>query len=145
MSIPKHCPRWKPHPAAGFTLLEVIVALVLLGVCLVPAANALRSTMGAPAATASAAHNLDCVSSLMENVMAEPYNHLLPVAKGKAMYVIAPDTTCPNRQVSVSLYGNNTTGKIGPGATDEDLLYISVSLADPADGPPYTLTSLMTR
>lgn len=131
--------------AAGFTLLEVTIALVLLGACLIPAANALRSAVGAPAVAAGAAHRLDCVSSLMETVLAEPYSHLLPVAKGKATYPIPVDATCPTRQVTIALYGNNTTGKIGPGTTDEDLLYVSVALANASDGNLYTLTSLMAR
>lgn len=145
----------RPHPAGpasrdatGFTLFEVLAALLLLGICLIPAANALRSAVGAPAVTASAAHNLDCVTSLMETVMAESYTRLLPVAKGTATYpadTSAPDATCPARTVTIALYGNNSTGKIGPGATDEDLLYISVALTNATDGPSFALTSLMSR
>jgi prepilin-type N-terminal cleavage/methylation domain-containing protein len=134
-----------PRGAGGFTLLEVVVALLLLGVCLVPAANALRSAVAVPAVAAGAAHNLDCVTSLMETVMAEPYSHLLPVAKGDATYPIPLDATCPARTVTIALYGNNATGNIGPGATDEDLLYVSVALTSATDGNPYTLTTLMTR
>ena len=131
--------------AAGFTLFEVIAAVLILGLCLVPAANALRSAVGTPAVAAGAAHNLDCVGSLMETVLAEPYSHLLPVAKGTVAYPIPPDTTCPDRTVVVALYGNDTTGQIGPGATDEDLLYVSVALSTPIDGASYTLTSLVSR
>lgn len=131
--------------AAGFTLFEVLAAVLILGLCLVPAANALRSAIGTPAVAAAAAHNLDCVGSLMETVLAEPYAHLLPVAKGTAAYPIPVDATCPDRKVVVALYGNNSTGQIGPGATDEDLLYVSVSLTNPVDGSSYPLTSLVSR
>jgi prepilin-type N-terminal cleavage/methylation domain-containing protein len=137
-----------PSMANGFTLLEVVFALLLLGVCLVPAANALQDALRAPANTEDAMRKLDCVSSLMETVLAEPYNRLLSYATSP--YPPAPaDSACPARQVTIARYGNNATGKIGPGATDDQLLYVSVALdksADKsADGPSYTLTTLVAR
>jgi prepilin-type N-terminal cleavage/methylation domain-containing protein len=131
--------------AAGFTLFEVLAAVLILGLCLIPAADALRGAIGAPAVAAGAAHNLDCVGSLMETVLAEPYARLLQVAKGTAAYPIPVDAGCPDRKVVVALYGNNTTGQIGAGATDEDLLYVSVSLSTPVDGASYPFTSLVSR
>jgi prepilin-type N-terminal cleavage/methylation domain-containing protein len=133
--------------ANGFTLLEVVFALLLLGVCLVPAANALQGALRAPANNEDAMQKLDCVSSLMETVLAEPYSRLLSYATTAAVsaYPVVPDAACPARQVAIARYGNNTTGKIGPGATDDQLLYVSVALANPADGPSYTLTTLVAR
>jgi type II secretory pathway pseudopilin PulG len=139
------------HPrrthVAGFTLLEVVFALLLLGVCLIPAANALRAAVGTPGVTTLAARNLDCVSSLMEQVMAEPYVRLLgyATASGVSAYPVPTDAGCPARQVTIQRYGNDATKLIGPGGTGDYLLYISVALADPADGNPFTFRTLVAR
>lgn len=136
-----------PRRSGGFTLLEAVIAMLLLAVCLLPAASALRDAAGAPAVAASAARNLDCVSSLMETVLAEPYNRLLSLATpgDASAYPVAPDPACPARTVRIARYGTNGNRKIGPGATDDYLLYVSVALADPADGNPYTLVTLVSR
>jgi prepilin-type N-terminal cleavage/methylation domain-containing protein len=136
-----------PSMANGFTLLEVVFALVLLGVCLVPAANALQDALRAPANNEDAMQKLDCVSSQMEKVLAKPYSRLLSDATSP--YQVDADSACPALQVTIARYGNNATGKIGPGATDDQLLYVSVALANPpekpANGPLYTLTTLVAR
>ena len=150
MSRPKHPyrmpARGAPARAAGFTLVEALLALSLLAICLVPAANALRGAVQAPGASAVAAHNLDCVSTLMETVLAEPYARLLSLAtsSGTANYP-SDDPNCPARTVTIWRYGNNSTGRIGPGGTGDYLLYVSVALKNPADGNPYTLTTLVAR
>lgn len=120
--------------------------MTLLAVCLVPAANALRGAVQAPGASAAAAHNLDCVVTLMETVLAEPYARLqsLATSSGVANYP-SDDPNCPARSVTIWRYGNNNTGKIGPGGNGDYLLYVSVALKNPADGNPYTLTTLVAR
>ena len=144
MRIVKHRHR-KPQRAAGFTLLEAVFALFLLAVCLVPAANALRGAVQAPVVGASAARNLDCVSALMETVLAQPYASLLSLS-----YDVPDDPNCPARQVTISRYGNKNTRTIGPvgncaAGICDDLLLVSVGLSDPADGNPFTLTTLVAR
>lgn len=135
-----------PARAAGFTLVEALLALSLLAICLVPAANALRGAVQAPAIGASAAHNLDCVSTLMETVLAEPYARLQSLATGSGLANYpSDDPNCPARSVTIWRYGNDNTGKIGPGGTGNYLLYVSVALKNPADGNPYTLTTLVAR
>jgi prepilin-type N-terminal cleavage/methylation domain-containing protein len=139
------------HPlrrnAAGFTLLETVVALLLLAICLVPAANALSGAVAAPARTATAARNLDCVGSLMETVLAEPYDRLLSLAMtpGVSVYPVPVDVACPPRKVVIARYGVESTGQIGPGGTSNYLLSVSVGLANAADGNPFTLTTLVAR
>jgi prepilin-type N-terminal cleavage/methylation domain-containing protein len=130
---------------AGFTLLEVVCALLLLAVCLLPAANALQSTVAAPAVAAGAARNLDCVSSLMETVLAQPYTRLLSFAttSGSSPYPM-PDDGCPARTVRIERYGTISTRSFGFGATDDYLLFVSVALTTPG-GNPYTLTTLVSR
>jgi prepilin-type N-terminal cleavage/methylation domain-containing protein len=137
----------QPWHSAGFTLIEALVALTLLAVCLLPAANALRNAGAAPAVAAGAARKLDCVSSLMETVLAQPYNRLLSfaTATGTSSYPIPDDAACPQRSVTIARYGKTSTRSFGFGTTDDYLLYVSVALADPADGNPFTLTTLVAR
>lgn len=132
--------------SAGFTLLEVVCALLLLAVCLLPAATALQSATAAPAAAAAAAHNLDCVSSLMETVLSEPYTRLLSMATNtnKSAYPL-PDDGCPARAVRIQRYGKTSTRSFGFNTTDDDLLFVSVALDDPSNGNPYALTTLVSR
>lgn len=139
--------RHRPRRSGGFTLLEAVIAMLLLAVCLLPAASALRDAAAAPAVATTAARNLDCVSSLMETVLAEPYNRLLSLATtaDASAYPVPPDPACPARTVLIARYGTNSTRAIGPGAPDDFLLYVSVALADPADGNPYKLATLVSR
>jgi hypothetical protein len=143
MSSPKHLYRTRRR-AAGFTLLEALLAMFLLAVCLIPAAEALRGAVQAPLANGTAARNLDCVTALMDSVMAESFGRLLAVANGLD-YPVPADPACPARTVTIARYGIESTRKIGPGGTSDHLLMVSVALADPADGNPYTLTSLVSR
>jgi prepilin-type N-terminal cleavage/methylation domain-containing protein len=145
MASPKHRPPAR-RPAAGFTLMEVIVAMVLIAACLLPAAAALRDTIRAPGEMSAAARNLDCVSSLMETVLAEPYARLLSLASasGPSAYPVPVDG-CPPRTVTIARYGVDSTQKIGPGGTSNNLLYVSVGLANAADGNPFTLTTLVAQ
>jgi type II secretory pathway pseudopilin PulG len=143
------CPAFRAAPAkanAGFTLVEALLALMLLGACLIPASYALRDALHGASDNATAARNLDCVSNLMETVLATPYDVLYGMAStsGPANYPIPNEAGCPARQVTIQPYGNAATGTIGPG-TGPYLLYLSVSLANAADGPPYTLTTLVSR
>jgi len=134
----------KPRRSAGFTLLEALFALLLLAVCLLPAANALRSAMAAPDAAATAARNLDCVSSRMETVLAEPYTRMLSQAGMKPGYSTPAAAGCPALTVRVERYGRTSNRSFGFGAPDDYLLFVSVALAN-ADGNPFTLTTLVSR
>jgi type II secretory pathway pseudopilin PulG len=133
--------------AAGFTLLEVVFAMILLATCLLPAAAALSAAVRAPAEMAQAARNLDCVGTLMETVLAEPYGRLLSLATeaGPAAYPVPDEAGCPARAVTIRRYGNDATQKTGFGATGSTLLYVSVGLANAADGNPFTLTTLVAQ
>lgn len=146
MRIPNHRRR-VPESAAGFTLLEVVVAMALLAVCLLPAATALRDAVRGPAEMSAAARNLECVSSLMETVLAEPYGRLLSLAtnSGPANYPVPADPGCPPRTVTISRYATDITRRIGPGGSSDYLLYVSVQLTNAADGNPFTLTTLVAQ
>jgi prepilin-type N-terminal cleavage/methylation domain-containing protein len=134
----------KPGRSAGFTLLEALIAMMLLAVCLLPAANALRNAVTAPTVSATAARNLDCVGSRMETVLTEPYTRLLAQVS-TSKYSLPADDDCPARTVRIERYGKTSTRTFGFDTTDDHLLFISVGLTDPADGNPFTLTTLVSR
>lgn len=134
--------------AAGMTLVEAVVALLLLSVCLVPAANALRGALAAPGNTALASRDLDCVSARMETVLAEPYNRLLAAAgtiRAQSAYSTNADAACPALAVIIARYGNDTTKTLGTAGAGNNLLYVSVRLADATAGNAYPLTTLVAR
>jgi Tfp pilus assembly protein PilV len=132
--------------AAGMTLVEALLALVLLSVCLIPAANALRSAVAVPADSALAARQLDCVSALMETVVAEPFGDLLAAAgepDAPSRYSTSARAQCPALTVTITRYGIDRTRKIGIGGTGNHLLRVTTALAAP-DGR-FPLTALVTR
>lgn len=138
---------WR-HRCAGMTLLEAVLAVLLLSICLVPAANALRSAIAAPFDSESAARDLDCVSSRMETVLAEPYLRLLAAAgdaSAPSAYSTPADSDCPAIAVAITRYGNDTTGRMGPAGNGEHLLYVGARLADPGAANRFLLATLVTR
>jgi hypothetical protein len=139
----------KPRAAAGMTLVEAVVALFLLSACLIPAANALRSGLAAPGATALANRDLDCVSARMETVLAEPYDRLLAAARGigtpSPAYSTPAGAACPAVSVIIARYGNDATYTLGTAGADDNLLYVRARLADAGAGNGFPLTTLVAR
>lgn len=134
--------------AAGMTLLEALLALLLLSVCLVPAAEALRGAIGAPAASAQAARELDCVSARMEAVLAEPFTRLLGAAGGAdaaSAFSTATGGACPAIKVAIARYGVDRTRTLVANGSSNYLLQVSAELADPNAGNRFTLTTLVTQ
>ena len=135
------------------TLIEALLALLLLSVCLIPAANALRGAVNVPADSALAARELDCVSSLMETLLAEPYVDLLAAAGApdEPSRYSTPDgasapvtaAACPPMTVTITRYGIDSTRKIGVGGTGAHLLRVSTALGAP-DGR-FPLTTRVAR
>lgn len=141
-------PLARRHRAAGMTLLEALLALLLLAVCLVPAANALHGAIGAPGASAQAARDLDCVGSRMEAVLAEPYPRLLAAAgnAGTASALSsAASAACPAIEVTIARYGVDRSRKLGPDGSGEHLLHVGARLADEHAGNRFALDTLVTR
>jgi len=148
MAAIRHVPRRGRIPN-GFSLVEIVVAVMLLAVCLVPAANALRGSLAMPAIAADADTRLACVKSVMEGVMAESYVKLLAAARASTVattYSSAQTAGCPAIAVYVTSCRPGTSSYFYPG-TDTDLLYVRVRLADAALGSAaaYTLTSLVAH
>jgi type II secretory pathway component PulJ len=134
--------------AAGMTLLEALLALLLLSACLVPAAEALHGAIGAPGASAQAAIELDCVSARMEAVLAEPYTRLLGAAGGaddSSSFSTLADGACPAIKVTIARYGVDRTRTLTPNGSSNYLLQVSAELADAGAGNRFTLNTLVTQ
>lgn len=134
--------------AAGMTLVEAVIALLLLSVCLIPAANALRGAIAAPGNTAQAGRNLDCVSARMETVLAEPYDRLLAAAGAlgtPSAYSAAASAACPALSVFIARYGNDSAQTLGTLGAGDNLLYVSTRLADKNAGNAFPMTTLVAR
>jgi hypothetical protein len=128
------------HRAAGLSLLEALLALLLLSVCLVPAAEALRGAIGAPGASAQAAIELDCVSARMEAVQGAAGN-----ADDASVFSTAADGACPAIKVAIARYGIDRTRTLVPNGSSNYLLQVSAELADTGAGNRFTLNTLVTQ
>ena len=139
---------------AGFSYIEVMVAVVVLAACLAPALNALSSSMGAPAMVQGTASTLNCVRSLMEQVAAEPYRNLLLAAAGNTtptpLYSLPVDAgwptapACPVRNVTIAMY--NPTRSPAFVTADSGLLYVTVSAQESSTAPgTFSLTTMVAR
>ncbi|MCC2954871.1 hypothetical protein LK542_04485 [Massilia sp. IC2-477] len=140
-------------PAAGLSYIEVMVALVLLAICAVPAAEAIRSGLRAAAAGTEHARELRCVKSRMEVVLAESFEDLWKEVKGKndpSSYSLpadaGPDGECGVRNVYISKYVHPYGAAVGTVLEPNDeaentLLMVTVSGTDGM----YPLTTLVDR
>jgi len=140
--------RTRRNASAGMTLLEAVLALLLLSVCLVPAANALRGAVAAPLDNEAAARQLDCVSSRLETVLAEPYGRLLAKAGNlttPSAYSSLQDGACPAVSVFIARYGNEASRMPGPNGTSDHLLYVGAQLAGSGAANRFPLVTLVTR
>jgi Tfp pilus assembly protein PilV len=135
-----------PSRASGFSYVEVMLALVLLAVCLVPAMNAVRDATIAPKIALQGAQALACLRMRMETVAAEPYQLLLNAAGAPAapsVYSLAADLNCPARDVMISRYDPDTSPYFM--SADTGLLYLAVSTRGAIGAPPMTLTTMVAR
>jgi Tfp pilus assembly protein PilV len=96
--------------AAGFAYIEVLVAVLLLALCALPAANAIKNGLNAADAAPNRVAALRCMRDKMEAVLAEPYANLLAARKGKpsaTAYYEAAGGGCVERQVYIDVYPPN--------------------------------------
>jgi prepilin-type N-terminal cleavage/methylation domain-containing protein len=135
----------------GFSLVEVMVAVAILAICVLPLAEALRNGLAAPSVAAGKARELRCMKDTMETVLAQPYYLLAGAAAGKdtaSTYSLPQDATCPLRNVFIAKYEDEYSkdpvfldASAGAARLDAALLYITVS--SPASG--YSFTTLVAR
>jgi prepilin-type N-terminal cleavage/methylation domain-containing protein len=143
----KRCPRQR-----GFSFVEILVAVVVLGLCAAPLAAAVKSGVDASRIGTAKARELRCMRNTMESVLAEPYQTLSDAARGKDLpsaYVPAADPSCDiARIVTIAKY-EYENGKspvfLDAGAGEDRLamamLYVTVSSPDSG----YTFTTLVSR
>ncbi len=133
---------------AGFSYIEVVLAVLLLAVCLVPAMDAVRDSFAAPQIAQSVAAAQQCVKNHMEKVIAEPYQNLLNeapasvVAQNSALYSLPADANCPARTVVIMHYDPTVSVPATHFVTaDVGLLFVSVG----APAPAPTFSTLVAR
>lgn len=130
----------------GISYAETMIAVMILGVCLVPALNALNSgAIGAATVTAPESESL-CVKSHLEKVMAEPYSYLVRAANTAGSldkptsYSVIADSLCPALQTFIAHYDPDNTLNRFPSA-DTGLLFMRVATNDGSA----SFTTLVTR
>ncbi len=119
----------------GLTLVEVLITMALLTILLVPAMQALRTSVTGAQVHADLANDQFRLTSRMEELLAEPFGHLETAAadagspNAPASYSEAPGE--PGRLVVyLSLYdGDNADADDDPfTGTDDGLLWIRVAV-----------------
>ncbi len=143
--IPQPCNPQSGTSQRGFSYIEVLVATVLIAVSLVPALDALQtSILSATVHESSAAAHYNLVST-MEAVMAEPFDALAAAASNPATpspYSEAPGTP-ERRLVYLAPYDGDNADGDNDAFTDPDdgLLWVRVAI----EGTPQALESLVNR
>lgn len=138
----------------GFAYLEVLVAALVLAVCAVPAANAIKNGLDAGSASQAKATELRCLRNRMETVLAEPFASLNSAAgTSPSNYSLPPDANCLGRQVTITrtqFDGQNITPlPASASASQQDLalLLVQVTLVDDANKQvsDYTFSTVVAR
>lgn len=124
--------------AAGFAYIEILVAVLLLALCAVPAANAVRNGLNAADAVSAKANELRCMRDMMETVLAEPYARLLAAKNGRSptAYSAAAGGGCVERRVYIDVYLQN-----GIGDTARSTALLRVDVVSPQT--QYAFTTLV--
>lgn len=130
--------------ARGFAYVEVLIAALVLALCCVPAANAIKNGIDAGQATQSKTAELYCVRNLMETVLAESYTNL-NAAAGTTNYDLVKDDKCAARTVIIERKLFNGAKLLDlPSVTSDEkrdtaLLRVQVSM----DGASYRFSTVV--
>jgi Tfp pilus assembly protein PilV len=121
---------------AGFAYVELLIAVLLLALCALPAANAVRNGLNAAEVVPARAKQLHCMRNMMETVLAEPYEKLLSFENGDKIsaYPVPEGDGCVERQVYIGVYEQNG------GARSTALLRVDVVSPD----TDYAFTTLVS-
>lgn len=116
----------------GMSYVEVLLAVVILAISMIPASNALRGALNATEIDASATVNHYRLVRRLEEVLAEPFAVVSGQAAGPgvASSYSDPGGSFDRRLVFISLYdGDNADADNDPfTGVDADLLWIRVEL-----------------
>jgi prepilin-type N-terminal cleavage/methylation domain-containing protein len=137
----------------GFSFVEIMVALVLLAICIMPMGEAIRNGLRASTFGVDKARELRCMRHTMETVLAEPFQKLSLAARNRGTpsgYPLAPDAVCAGiaRTVSINWYEREAgKGEVflasdaDPRRLEDAMLYVTVSSGEGG----YAFTRLVTR
>jgi len=132
----------KPHCQRGLTLTEVLVAVVLLSVLLVPAVNALYAGFLGTEIHSDLIRDHYRLVSRLETVLAEPFAGLEDAAAGPSTPSSYSDSAAPPDRVVVFIAGYDPDNTVDPFADpDDDVLWVRVAI----DGSVQGLETLTTR
>lgn len=129
-----------PLNAAGFSYVEILLAIVLIAICLVPAMEALGPAFSNIAGREELSGDFMALRSKLEEVLAAPWSELedeavpegsplLPTIFSETPYTM-PDGRLITLNVYISGYdGNNADQDDDPfTGTDSGLLYVKVAV-----------------
>ena len=129
---------------SGLSYAEVLVAVIIIAVTVVPASNALRGAMNTANADTAATINHYRIVGKLDEVLAQPYAVLSPHVAGPSTTTAFSDApaTANRRLVFISAYdGDNADADNNPfTGTDIGLLWIRVEIEGTGTG----VQSLMT-
>ena len=133
---------------SGLTLVEVLITMVLLTVLLVPAMQALRTSVTGAQVHADLATDRFRLTSRMEELLAEPFGNLESAAAAAGASTVPTsysDTAGPPGRLVVYLSrydGDNADADDNPfTGTDDGLLWIRIE----AEGTVHDLHTLRAR
>lgn len=135
--------------ARGFMYIEVIIAALILALCAVPAANAVRNGLNAAQAGQAKGRELRCIRNHMETVLAEPYQNLSDAAIGKRSYHLDADSDCIARDATITQVqfdGSRLTpfaNITNPTEVQKDLTLLQVKVSSPDSD--YTFSTVVAR
>lgn len=123
---------------AGFSYTEVMVAVFLIAIVLVPAIDALQGGVEGGAVHSQINTQQSRLSSLMEQVLARPFNELESAADTAAGPTVVVDSlsdtpgTPDRRLVFLARYDGDDADGDGDPFTgfDPDLVWVRVAIAD---------------
>jgi prepilin-type N-terminal cleavage/methylation domain-containing protein len=137
---------------AGFSFVEVLVAVAVLALCAGPLAGAVKSGIDASRIGTAKARELRCMRNTMEAVLAESYQTLSDAARGKdtpSAWAPPADASCDiARTISIAKYeyeyGKSPVfldASAGEDRLAMAMLYVTVSSPDSG----YAFTTLVSR
>lgn len=128
-----------------------MVAVLVLAICALPLADAVRNGIAASTVGADKARELRCMKTMMETVLAEPYMNLRDAALGMgtaSRYSQPAAGGCVLRNVFIATYEREAgqpevflDTSADSTRLESPLLYVTVSSPDSG----YSFTTLVTR
>lgn len=126
--------------------MEVMVAVVVLAVCALPMAEAIRNGLMASTVGADKARELRCMKSTMETVLAAPYQTLWDAAvkDNGASYALLDDASCAGigRSLSITLQEFSGSQPKAPASDKRESALLHIT-ATSSQG--YSFTTMVAR